>query len=393
MEKQLVKAEEGEKLRNLKNLIEQAAPKLAGVLPKHVRLERLITIANAAMTRQPRLQECTSTSILLGIMRGAELGLEVGNGLNHASLVPFFNKKVNPPRYEATFIPGYKGLMLLASNHENILFDPQMVFANETFEVHAGTKHEIIHRPSFRADRGDLIAVYTTAFYPDGRYIFDIMTTDEVDSIRARSRANDSGPWVTDYNAMALKTVIRRLCWRKLNLKAESPLAKAVAYDQDENPGYEDEVSEILRNAERVSAQSPKKQLKSRISQRVNGSGHDDMAENASNSPVEHTEKEDGLPHDGKESEAPQATGEAAGQEKGQNAPYPDNWPDRRKTEKPKGFAMMWGDQKSATPKFLEKLRKEGSHDAANEMRYRLVQAGVDIPKDEKLYDALAALK
>lgn len=309
--KQLVSPEDGEKLRNLKDLITQAAPKLAGVLPKHVRLERLITIANAALTRTPKLQECTSTSVLLGIMRGAELGLEVGNGLNHASLVPFFNGKTN--RMEATFIPGYKGLMLLASNYENILFDAQAVFSNDTFEVHTGTRREIVHRPTLRTDRGELVAVYAIAFFPDGRYIFDLMTTDEVDSIRARAKSKDSGPWVTDYNAMALKTVIRRLCWRKLNLKAESPLAKAVAFDQDENPDYADEVSEIIKSAERQSAQSPKRQLVDRISQKVNGNA----AENRSNSPQEHAEKEDNVPHDDEKTNAQRASDEAAGQENG----------------------------------------------------------------------------
>lgn len=33
-----------------------------------------------------------------------------------------------------------------------------------------------------------------------------------IDRIRARSRARDRGPWVDDYEMMAKKTVLRRLC-------------------------------------------------------------------------------------------------------------------------------------------------------------------------------------
>ncbi len=45
----------------------------------------------------------------------------------------------------------------------------------------------------------------------DGGTQFEVMSRAEVDAIRARSKAGRSGPWVTDYQAMAQKTVIRRL--------------------------------------------------------------------------------------------------------------------------------------------------------------------------------------
>ena len=36
------------------------------------------------------------------------------------------------------------------------------------------------------------------------------MTRDECEAIRKRSRAGSSGPWVTDFDEMAKKTVFRR---------------------------------------------------------------------------------------------------------------------------------------------------------------------------------------
>jgi hypothetical protein len=60
-----------------------------------------------------------------------------------------------------------------------------------------------------------------------------VMTKDEVDAIRKRSKASGSGPWVTDYNEMAKKTVVRRAS-KKWPLDAE--LAEAVNNDGDSLP-------------------------------------------------------------------------------------------------------------------------------------------------------------
>jgi recombination protein RecT len=64
------------------------------------------------------------------------------------------------------------------------------------------------------------------------------MTKAEVDAHRKRSAAKDSGPWVTDYDAMGKKTVIRVLCSQiPLNAEAQQAIAAdetAVVFDGDE---------------------------------------------------------------------------------------------------------------------------------------------------------------
>jgi recombination protein RecT len=39
----------------------------------------------------------------------------------------------------------------------------------------------------------------------------EVMTMDEVLAIKSRSRSGNSGPWQTDFNEMAKKTVFRRV--------------------------------------------------------------------------------------------------------------------------------------------------------------------------------------
>ena len=38
-----------------------------------------------------------------------------------------------------------------------------------------------------------------------------MLTYAEIEAIRGRSRAGKNGPWVTDWNAMAKKTVVKQL--------------------------------------------------------------------------------------------------------------------------------------------------------------------------------------
>lgn len=71
------------------------------------------------------------------------------------------------------------------------------------------------------------------------------MTFDEIEAIRKRSKASSSGPWKTDWDEMAKKTVFRRASkWIQL-----SPhLDRALEHDWD-TPDFEAEA----RNAKKPS--------------------------------------------------------------------------------------------------------------------------------------------
>jgi recombination protein RecT len=75
----------------------------------------------------------------------------------------------------------------------------------------------------------DLTHVYAVAKLEGGEPIFTVLTRNEIEKYRNRSRASKSGPWVTDFEAMALKTGIRRL-FRWLPKSAE--MARAAAIDE-----------------------------------------------------------------------------------------------------------------------------------------------------------------
>jgi recombinational DNA repair protein RecT len=69
-----------------------------------------------------------------------------------------------------------------------------------------------------------------------------VMTRREVEKHRDRSATRGSGPWVTDYEAMALKTVLRKLC---KFLPASVELKRAVELDERAEAGLPQDLPSI----------------------------------------------------------------------------------------------------------------------------------------------------
>lgn len=251
-----------DRLSGLRTLFEKSKPSIAAVLPKHLSPEKILKITLSAASRTPRLLDCTSESILLAVMQCAQLGLEPNTPLGLAYLIPYKNrKKDGNGRWvevmEAQFIPGYRGLIKLAHQSGEIAsVRSRVVRAGDEFEVAFGSDEHIAHRPNLAAEGEDaeLIAVYAVATFKEGAAQFEVMSRAQVDAIRARSRAADSGPWVSDYEEMARKTVLRRLC-KSLPLSTElaTALEAQARAESGEGPDFGD-IREVLPAASEATA-------------------------------------------------------------------------------------------------------------------------------------------
>lgn len=174
---------------------------LAAALPKHVTADRMIRVVLTAMNRNPALLDCTKESLWQAVMDCASLGLEP-DALGRAYLVPYGTK--------CQLIVGYKGLIDLAYRSERIgMIQLKAVFAGDAFDYDFGLNPKLDHKPCIAP--AALTHAYSIVHIKGASMpSFDVMRKDEVDAIRARSKAANKGPWVTDYAAMAMKTVFRR---------------------------------------------------------------------------------------------------------------------------------------------------------------------------------------
>ncbi len=216
-----------DKIRTFGELLEKRKDAFAKVLPRHMNPDRLIKVAMLAISRQPLLLQCTPMSLIQSMMAAAQLGLEPDGVLGSAYLVPYRNNKTG--QFEAQLIPGYRGLIDLARRSGQInRIEAHVVRQKDDFDFAFGLEMRLSHRPHFPDDAGDIIGAYALAELKDGSIQVEVMSKADIDAIKARSKAKDNGPWVTDYAEMARKTVVRRLI-KYLPLSVE--LANAVELD------------------------------------------------------------------------------------------------------------------------------------------------------------------
>lgn len=181
---------------------------IASTLPATMKVtpERIRKIVLSAVASTPALAQCTPESIFAAVHKSVQLGLEPCSPLGHSYLVPFKNKGV----YEATLIVGYKGLIALARRSGEIeSVSVRVVREGDKFHVSYGIHESLEHTPDLGMG-GKPTHYYCVIRYKGGGTSFEVLTKAMVDKFRARSRASDSGPWVTDYDAMAMKTAVKQ---------------------------------------------------------------------------------------------------------------------------------------------------------------------------------------
>lgn len=89
----------------------------------------------------------------------------------------------------------------------------EAVHEKDVFDVEYGLEPKLTHKPYLDGDPGKLKGCYVVVrFKGDGvEPLIKYMPKSEIDKHRARSKASSSGPWVTDYEEMAKKTVFRSI--------------------------------------------------------------------------------------------------------------------------------------------------------------------------------------
>lgn len=204
----------GEKPKTIHQFLDVYKGEIQRALPKHMTADRMARIALTEFRKNPGLMKCDPASLFGAVIQCSQLGLEPGGALGHAYLIPFENNKKGIT--EVQFIIGYRGMIDLARRSGQIVsLESHAVYEGDAFECSFGLDSTLKHTPDWqnpnRTKDDKLQFVYAVAKLKDGGTQFEVMSRAEVDAIRARSRAGSFGPWKTDYMAMALKTVIRRL--------------------------------------------------------------------------------------------------------------------------------------------------------------------------------------
>lgn len=186
--------------------------------------------AMQTIRRSTALSRAVPETIIDAVKNIAAVGLSLNPVLQHAALIPRRSRK-DANRVYCHFDPMYRGLIKLATDGGKVvLVQAEAVFEEEyntgNFKMIEGTEPKIFHQRNpldKKADLGPVVGAYCIAWLKDvpvahtrWMSIDDIMKAAEKSEAFNPKTGKDgkkkepSGPWVTDFSEMCVKTVIKR---------------------------------------------------------------------------------------------------------------------------------------------------------------------------------------
>ena len=222
----------GDLLKRMHTQIEKA-------LPSVITPERFTRIALTAYSRNEKLQECTAESFLGSMMQAAQLGVEPNTPLGQAYLIPYRNRGV----MEVQFQLGYRGMIDLAYRSGEVQnIQAHEVYENDTFEYELGLNPKLRHVPALK-DRGEVILYYAVFKLTNGGVGFEVMSKEDVEAFaKKKSKTYGTGPWQSDFDAMAKKTLVKRLL-KFAPLKSD--FVRAVTADETIKSGISENMADL----------------------------------------------------------------------------------------------------------------------------------------------------
>lgn len=194
--------------KTMQSYIKAMEGEIAKALPSVITPERFTRMVLSAISVNPKLSQCTPQSFLGAMMTAAQLGVEPNTALGQAYLIPYNNHGT----MEAQFQLGYKGLIDLAYRSGDVsIIQAHVVYANDEFTYELGLDPMLKHKPA-KSDRGEPVAYYAMFKTKDGGYGFEVMSMEDVQAHAKRySKSYNNGPWKTNFDEMAKKTVLKKV--------------------------------------------------------------------------------------------------------------------------------------------------------------------------------------
>lgn len=187
-----------------------------GIEPECLQLAAVHSAVSIPAEMNYAIQLLTANSYAAGV--AVKNPVSVQNALRNASAIGI---SLNPANKHAYLVPrsgaicldiSYMGLMHLAQSTGSIEWgQAKLVYAADNY-VNQGIDKAPLHEYPAFGQRGAIIGVYCVVKTASGDYLTEEMSIDQVHAVRARSESfkKNSGPWVTDYEEMVRKTVVKR---------------------------------------------------------------------------------------------------------------------------------------------------------------------------------------
>lgn len=193
---------------DLRRILASQQRRMEALLNGQMPFQQVCALALESINKTPKLAECSPDSIVNAVLQACIGGFRIGGPFPESHLVPY-NTKAG---WRAQLIVDYRGVISAVTRSGDVTkVEVRSRRESDFFRLVYGTEPRVEHEPELDPEkRGGIVGVYAVFFLADGSTKFDYMTTREVEDVQARSKAKDSGPWQTDWEQMAWKTVIKR---------------------------------------------------------------------------------------------------------------------------------------------------------------------------------------
>lgn len=169
---------------SLSQFLAKHKQQFAMALPSHITPDRMMRLALTAFSQSKGLQKCSVNSIFAAVVVASQLGLEIGVG-GQGYLVPY--------KGNATFVPGWQGLVDLVSRAGRATVWTGAVYKGDKFDWALGDRPFIKHQPEGDADDWhDITHVYAVGRVNGSDHpVIEVWTMDRV--IRHLNKYNKVG--------------------------------------------------------------------------------------------------------------------------------------------------------------------------------------------------------
>lgn len=177
----------------------------------------------------PKIKDAKPESVLAAMMACVHSDMMPNTPSQDAFIIPYGDR--------VQFQIGYKGLVKLAYRSAQVVnINAELVFPEDHFKVKLGTDRTLEHEPSEKPIDRTLLAkathVYATAEMKNGSTVFEVMSMTEIDKVKEFVKAKTGDvPWNKWPEAMAKKTVVKRMLKLLPSDNEDNRLQYAAAYD------------------------------------------------------------------------------------------------------------------------------------------------------------------
>lgn len=174
-------------------------------LPNGFNKARFVQNTLAVLNDNPDLVKYGKQQLLLGLMKGATLGLDFLT--KEAYLVPYGNKI----QYQTS----YTGSVKLAKKYSirpiKDIYAKVVREGDDFMELVERGEQTISFKPK-PFNNGKIIGAFAVCLFQDGGIQYDTMSIDDLENTRKHSKASNSPAWKDFTAEMYKKTVLKRLC-------------------------------------------------------------------------------------------------------------------------------------------------------------------------------------